>query len=159
MKALLTRFLVIALFLCGLCGCSNEVKQLSRIAVEIIEATPVPDAARGTKAVLTFRYTNENNIPLAVAGTAHKIYLNNELAAKIVSEEPIGMPPMKSVTQKVTVKFEKPEAIQKLLDTATQQTTAYRIDTKLTVLHGEDRDEITSKNQGSIDLRALAGAK
>ena len=95
-------------------GCGNGFK-LTGVTVSLVDFKPAASALLESSAVLTVRYSNENVIPIGVSGSTHKIYLNGTYIGKAMSQEPIGLAALSSITQDVTVRFENLALIQQLV--------------------------------------------
>jgi LEA14-like dessication related protein len=158
MKHFPLRLLAIALGLVWLTSCRSHIK-LGGVVVSIVELKPVATAAALTQATLTLQYTNENVVPIGTTSSTHKLSLNGVYVGKAVSNDPVGLPPRQRAKQDVTVRFEHPEQIQALLKTTDPKNTTYRLETDIVVMDGEDRNDLYSTHEGTVDLRALASGK
>lgn len=153
---LFIRFAVVSLGLacCAfVAGCSTF--QLTGVTVSLVDFKPASSSLLESSAVLTLRYTNDNVIPIGLAGSSHKIYLNGTYVGKAVSKEPLGMAALSTTTQNVTVRFENISLLQQLVAMRDRQTASYKIESVLYVTSGEEKLDIKTSNSGSVDLRSL----
>jgi hypothetical protein len=67
-----------------------------------------------TSAELMLRYTNETIEPLALAGSAHRLYLNGSYVGLAVSNESMSIPQLGTATQTVTIHLENLALVRKL---------------------------------------------
>ena len=137
-------------------GCGNGFK-LTGVNVSIVGFKPTTSSKLEATAVMTLRYTSENVIPIGLSGSNHKLYLNGVYAGKTQSEEqPLGLAPLSTINQDVTVKFENLARLQQLLADAGQKNAAYKIESVLLVTSGEEKLDIKTTATGSVDLSPLA---
>lgn len=142
-------------FVALVAGCGNGFK-LTGVNVSIVGFKPSTSGKLETTAVMTLRYTSENVIPIGLSGSNHKLYLNGVYAGKTLSEEqPLGLAPLSTINQDVTVKFENLARLQQLVAAAGQNTAAYKIDSVLLVTSGEEKLDIKTTGTGNVDLRPL----
>ena len=154
------RFIALSLILAGcafVAGCTSF--QLSGVTVSLVDFKPASSALLESSAVLTVRYTNDNVIPIGLAGSSHKIYLNGSYVGKAVSKDAVGLAALSTATQDVTVRFENVALLQQLVAMRDRQTASYKIDSVLYVTSGEEKLDIKTSNSGSVDLRGLTTGK
>jgi LEA14-like dessication related protein len=152
MKALLPRLLALSLCLLAFAGCMGGIK-LNSISVEIIEVRKGPSAG---EIGMTVRYSNENVIPIAIDHTTHKVYVNGKLLGKCVSNAPVGLPPTKSIDEKLILKIEDKALLADLVAKASTQTASYKLETRIFVKSGEEDLDSRASNTGALDFRKLA---
>jgi LEA14-like dessication related protein len=143
---------LVALFATG-CGSSYN---LGGITVSIVNFVPAGAALLESSGTMTLRYTNENTIPIGLSGGVHKIYFNGSYVGKAVSKQPLGLAPLSTATQDVTVNFENLALVKQLVAMRDQQNASYRVESILYLTSGEENLNIKTSNTGSVDLRALA---
>ncbi len=137
-----------------LAGCSNP--RPSGIIITLIDIRPTSATVLESSATLTLRLTSENISPLGFSGSSHKLYLNGDYVGRAVSNEPFGIPPLTSVTRDVTVHLENLSLVRQLIAMRNTQTASYRLENVLHQTIYEDKTEMKSRSEGSIDLRSFA---
>lgn len=150
-------FCAFALVSLLLAGCSGGFRP-GGVTVAIVDFKPTEASLLESSGILTLRYTNENVAPLGFSGSKHKLYLNGSYVGTAVSDQPFGVPPLNSVTQDVTVRFENLALIKQLMALGDSATASYRIESVLYQTVDEDKYDLKVLGQGSIDLRAAATA-
>lgn len=151
-KAFLWFPLVVLALLAG--GCTSGTK-LGGLGVDVVTIRSAQPDLLETEVVLGLRYTNENVVPVGFRGSRHKFYLNGTYIGQAVSNQPVGLAPLSTGTQDVTVMV-KNGALLGVLRTLSQQSQAsYRIESTLFVTAGEERMEIKSRREGSVDLAGI----
>ena len=151
-KAFLLFPLVAIALLLG--GCRSGGK-LGGIAVSVVTIRSAQAELLETQVVLGLRYTNENVVPVGFGGSRHKFYLNGTYIGQAVSDRPVGLAPLTTGTQDVTVMVKNGALLSVLRNVAQRQQAAYRIESTLFVTAGEERMEIKTKSEGAIDLTGL----
>ena len=141
----LTRFLLplLALGLLVFAGCASGPK-ISRITVFVTDIKPVGDTL-----VLSLRYANDNTIPLVLSRSVHAIALDGETIGRIVSEQPVGLPPLASATQEIELPGEISAQIRKLARKA-DEPMSYVVESKLTFQFTDDTLVQTTVNKGHL---------
>lgn len=150
-------FCAFALVSLLLAGCSGGFRP-GGVTVAIVDFKPTEASLLESSGILTLRYTNENVAPLGFSGSKHKLYLNGSYVGTAVSDQPFGVPPLNSVTQNVTVRFENLALIKQLIALGDSATASYRIESVLYQTVDEDKYDLKVLGQGSIDLRGAATA-
>lgn len=145
--------LALALFCLGLSGCLSGFKP-GGITVVALSIKLDPAAPADIRVPLILRFANENIIPLGYSGSSHKLYLNGTYVGKAVNDEPIGLPPQNEATREVYVHLEKAAFVRQLA--ASSHLVNYRMDTVLFQTAGDDKLEIKTHSEGSLELRASA---
>jgi len=150
-------FFFLALVALMVTGCSHGGRP-GGVSVSIVDFRPTDASLLESRGILTLRFTNENISPLGFSGSRHKLFLNGSYVGTAVSNQPFGVPPLESITQDVTIQFENVALIRQLIAIRDSQTAAYRLESVLFQTIYEDKFEIKSRSEGSLDLRKLAGA-
>lgn len=125
------------------------------MSVALVDFRPTDASLLESRAVLTLRYTNENISPLGFSGSRHKLYLNGSYVGTAVSDQPFGIPPLTTTTQQVTIQLENLALIKQLVAIRESQTVAYRLESVLFQTIYEDKYQVKTNSEGSIDLRSL----
>jgi LEA14-like dessication related protein len=140
-----------------LAGCSGQIFNGS-LSVSVVDLKPTDASLLESRAILTVRYTNESIAPLGYSGSSHKLYLNGHYVGKGVANTPFGVPPLNSVTQDIPVQFENMALVRQMLDVGKSQVISYTLESVLFQTIAEDKFEIKTRAQGSLDLHAFTGA-
>jgi LEA14-like dessication related protein len=147
---------VFALLSLGLAGCGGSNIQQGGITVVPIDLKPVNATLLESEAILTLRITNENIGPLGFSGSSHRLYLNGSYVGNSVNDRPFGVPPLRSITQDVTIHFENLALVRQLASVGESRTASYRLETVLHQTIYEDKTQLKVHAEGSLDLSALA---
>jgi LEA14-like dessication related protein len=149
---------LVVLALCSLCvaGCGSGNIQQGAITVVPIDLKPVNATLLESEAVLTLRITNENIGALGFSGSSHRLYLNGSYVGNAVNDHPFGVPPLRSITQEVTIHFENLALVRQLASLGESRTASYRLDTVLFQTIYEDKSQLKVHAEGSLDLSGLA---
>lgn len=156
MKLLRPCFLVLAAIVFTLTGCSGY--RPGGVSATVVDFRPTQATMLESTGTLTLRFSNETIAPLGFSGSTHKLYLNGVYVGKSVSSQPFGVPPLNTITHEVTVHLENLALVRQLAAVRETQTAAYRLESVLFQTVYEDRYEIKTRSEGSLDLRGLAGA-
>ncbi len=108
------------------------------------------------RAPLVLRFANENVVPLGYSGSTHKLFLNGTYVGKAVNDQPIGLPPMNEATREVYLQFENPAFVRQLAAGGPVHQVNYRLETVLFQTAGDDKHEIKTHSEGSLELRNSA---
>jgi LEA14-like dessication related protein len=139
-----------------LAGCSSQIFTGS-LSVSLVDLKPTDASLLESRGILTVRYTNESIAPLGYSGSSHKLYLNGQYVGKGVTDAPFGVPPLNSVTQDVPVQFENIALVRQLIEVRNSQTIRYTLESVLFQTINEDKYQIKTRAEGSLDLHSLAG--
>lgn len=126
------------------------------IAVTVTNFKPVDASLLESRAILTLRYTNESIAPFGIAGSRHKLYLNGKYVGTSVSDKPLGVPPLQTATQDVTINLENLALVRQLVAMRETQTVSYRLETTLFETIGDEKVYTKTTSDGALDLRGLA---
>jgi len=138
-----------------LAGCSTAPR-IGGVSVQVADLRPVDATLFETRATMTVRYINENVIPLGYSGASFQLRLNGSYVGKAVSDQPIGLPPLQSITQDVTLYLENAALLRQAIASARDGVVSYRLDTVLLQTLGEEKTRVKTSAEGSIDISALA---
>ena len=138
--------LLALLGLCLLFTSCNSQSRLSGITLTVVSLRPVEGARPEARAIMTIRFDNESLAAVAISDSSHKLYFNGTRVGKAVSTAPIGLAPVSTITQEVTVTFENAALLAQLLAQRDQPAVAYRLESLLRATNGP------------VDLRALQNA-
>ena len=129
---------------------------LNSVTVSIADIKPVSSTGLETEVVLTLRYANENVIPIGLSGTVHKLYINGKYVGKAVSDNAVGLPPLKVVTDTVMLRLDNIALMREIINISNSKSATYKLDSRLFITSGEDKVSIKTSYTDSIDLQAFA---
>ncbi|QYM79296.1 LEA type 2 family protein [Horticoccus luteus] len=139
-------------------GCTS-VPRLGGITVHLVDLRPSAVAPLETTAVMTLRYTNENVIALGFSGGTHRLFINGKFVGKAVSDQPIGLAPMTTATQDVTVYLDNGALLRQLAQVARDGAVHYRLESSLAQTIGDRKNQINTSSEGSVELPEFAQLK
>jgi len=131
-------------------GC-NSTTPADNITVGVSACQATDDGAK-----VTLVYANESVYALGVSSASHKLYLDGRLVAELPSTPPIGVPPLKSTSQEVSVQFKDPAYVRQLASSPSAAAVSYRLDSSLFEKIGEQDFKGRNRTDGTLDLRPLA---
>jgi len=149
-----TRFGLFLLLLVtfGLCGCMTGPKPggvtVTALTLQLGLTSPTE-----VRAPLILRFANENVIALGYSASSHKLYLNGTYVGKAVNDQPIGLPPMNEATREVYLQFENATLVRQLAAGGSSHHVPYRLETVLFQTAGEDKLEIKTRSEGTLELK------
>lgn len=150
LRSCLPALVSVSLFLAG---CSGP--RPTSLSVTLVDFKPADASLLESRGTLTLRYTSESIAPLGFSGSSHKLYLNGSYVGKAVNDRPFGVPPLSTVTHDVTVYLENLALVRQLISVRDTQTASYRLESVLFQTVYEEKFEIKSKSEGSLDLRSI----
>lgn len=105
---------------------------------------------------LTLRLTNESAQALVIAGSTHKVYVNDTLVGRGVSSERLTVPAFGTVAPKVTVFLENLTLLRKATEfSQAPGKLSYRLESRLHPAEGGLFGDLKAVATGEIDLSAL----
>lgn len=107
------------------------------------------------RAPLMLHFANENIVPLGYSSSVHKIYLNGTYVGKALNDQPIGLPPMNEANREVYLQIENAAFVRQLAAGGSHPV-HYRIETVLRQTVDEDKLQIKTASEGSLELRTGA---
>ncbi|MBS0663929.1 MAG: hypothetical protein JSR48_11750 [Verrucomicrobia bacterium] len=137
-------------------GCSSTARP-DGINVSVADLKAANSTVFETQLILTLRYTSESLNAFGFSGSSHKLYLNGSYVGKAVSNTPIGLPPLSTTTQDVTLILENAALVRQLIALQNEPVVRYRLESVLFTTAGEDDMKIKGTTEGTIDLRGLQG--
>jgi LEA14-like dessication related protein len=155
MKLPPSRAFALLLLILGLTGCMSGSKPGGVIVTALTLQLGLTSPTE-VRAPLLLRFANENVIPLGYSSSSHKLYLNGTYVGKAVNDQPIGLPPMNQATREVYIQFENPAFVRQLAAGGGSHQVAYRMETVLFQTAGEDKLEIKTRSEGTLELRNAA---
>lgn len=132
---------LLAVLVCA--GCSHPgTSAIESITVRVSEVTR--NEAGGASMKVT--YINASVLPIAVSETRHKLYLNGTLVGEVENGRPIGLQAAGAADQDI------PLTLTATLPPA-GSTAAYRLETTLIVMAGEERLTARPRAEGTLTVR------
>jgi len=147
MRSLLS-FACLALFSLVLAGCSTPPER--RLESPGLAVTGLTFS--GDTATLALRFTNPNTAPLVVTSSTHTLYLGDKRIGGLDDGEPIGIPPMGSVTHTITLPKAMAAKAGALLARNPGEVRA-NVETELKLVLGTE-DTLTLKSSGGGLVKA-----
>ena len=133
-------------------GCNTVVRPDSvNVSVANLKATSL--TATETQMTMTLRFTSESLNAFGFAGSSHKLYLNGGYVGRAVSKTPVGLPPLSTTTQDITLIIENGALMRQLASGGA--IVKYRLESVLYTQTGDDETKTKSSFDGTIDLRGL----
>lgn len=140
-----------------LTGCST-VSEVNGITASVDGFRKYDSSPVQTKAIMILRFTSENTRGIGFSGSTHRVYLNGTLVGTAVNKNPIGLPPLESITQDVVIDLVNPAAVKQAKAIAGDNPSRYRVESVLQFTIGEEKEQIKSAFEGTVDLRGLDAA-
>ena len=137
-----------------LAGCAT-LGPTPNVALSVTSIAPRESTLLETSAEVTLRLTNESAQPLALAGSSHKVYVNDTLVGRGVSSERVTVPAFGTVAIKVTVHADNLVLLRKAKEFSELPKLAYRLESKLHPADGAGLGDLKAGATGEIDLAAF----
>jgi LEA14-like dessication related protein len=128
------------------------------LSVAVVNFKPLDATLLESRAIVTLRYTNEGITAFGLSGSKHKLYLNGKYVGTAVSDQPLGIPPLQTTTQDVTINFENLALVRQLMAAGESQKISYRLESVLYQTINEDKYQNKVDSTGVLDLQALGAA-
>lgn len=152
-KSALSRLLLIAGLLFLASGCAS-LPRADAFGVTLVNLSAANATVFESHVVVTLRYTNESNTPLALSGSRHKLYLNGRAVGTAVNSEAISIPALSTATQDVTLNISNLALVGLLREVQNTRAVNYRIDS---TLYAGTRG-LGASHEGTVDLRSLSNS-
>lgn len=138
-------------------GCATLPRASSDVAVTLSDVQAGDATAFETRLTLLVRLTNQGPDAIELTGTRHEVALNRRVIGTAVSNTPISLPGLSSVTQEVELNLNNFALIALVRELQRDPAAAYRIESTLHAAGAFTRP-LRIEQAGFIDLRSLAGA-
>ena len=125
------------------------------VGLSVVNLRPLQSTVLETGLELTLRLTNESAQPLVLAGSTHKLYLNDSYVGRAVSNERVTVPAFGTATPAVTVYLENLTLLRKAAEFAQAPQLAYRLDSRLHPADGAAFGDVRARASGELDLAGL----
>jgi LEA14-like dessication related protein len=121
----------------------------------VVNIRPLQSTLLETTVELTLRLTNESAQPLVLAGSTHKLFLNDSHVGRAVSSERVTVPAFGTATPVVIVYLENLTLIRKATEFSQAPKLAYRLESRLHPAEGAAFGDIKTTATGELDLAGL----
>lgn len=138
-----------------LVGCATPPKA-SGISVTVTGFRADETASVPTHAFMTLTFTSENVEAVGLTHTTHKLYLNKRFVGQALNENPVGVPPLGTVTQEVSFNLEDAGVVRQILSFTDQA--PYRLESTLFYTEGDNKSQIKVTSEGKVPLLGLEHA-
>jgi hypothetical protein len=135
-----------------LAGCAT-LGPAPSVAVSVTSILPRESTLLETSAEVALRLTNESAQPLALAGSSHKVYVNDTLVGRGVSSERVVVPAFGTAAIKVAVHADNLVLLRKAKEFSELPKLAYRLESRLHPAEGAG--DLKTVATGEIDLAAF----
>ena len=125
------------------------------VGLSVVNLRPLQSTILETSLELTLRLTNEAAQPLVLAGSTHKLYLNDSYVGRAVSNERVTVPAFGTATPTVTVYLENLTLIRKATEFSQAPKLAYRLESRLHPAEGSAFGDMKATATGELDLAGL----
>ncbi|MBI5690212.1 MAG: LEA type 2 family protein [Verrucomicrobia bacterium] len=125
------------------------------VSLSVASFEPRESTLLETSVELTLRLTNESAQALTLAGSAHKVYVNDTHVGRAVGAERTVVPAFGSVPVKVTVYLDNLTLLTKAREFSQLARLAYRLESRLHPAEGAAFGDISVTTRGELDLAAL----
>ncbi len=157
MKMSVLKFIPFLFALLCFNGCATP-SPLSDLTISVLEIKPATAAAAETKANLTLRFVNANEVSAAISASTHKLYLNGTYVGKASTHEPIPLTRLQSKDQTFPLSFENVGAVEKVLAAANTDSVNYRLDSEIFFEVNDERQNMKLTASGQVSVKSLAAA-
>ena len=134
-----------------LVGCTSTQK--AGIVVSLVKVTATEVALTDRQVVLQLRLQNENLMPIALASTEHKIFLNGVYFGKAVGSKPVALMERGVANYEVTLTLEDAAAATRLRGLLQGGLVPYRIESRLLCDAGGEDLYLVSNDSGQLPPR------
>jgi LEA14-like dessication related protein len=126
------------------------------VGLSVTNIRPRQSTLLETSIELTLRLTNEGMQPLALAGSMHKLYVNDSYVGRSVSSESVTVPSLGTSTPTVTLYLENLTLIRKAAEfSQAPGRLTYRLESRLRPVADSPYGEIKTTARGELDLAVL----
>ncbi|HQF38284.1 MAG TPA: hypothetical protein PK322_04115 [Opitutaceae bacterium] len=129
-------------------GCSTTV-QKAGVAVSLLDVTVGAD----NRAVLLLRMQNENIVPLALASTKQKVFLNGVAYGEAIGEKPVALTEHGDVRHEAVLTLADAAAAERLRAALAAGAVDYRLECRLLCDLGEEDLILITTVSGRLERR------
>jgi LEA14-like dessication related protein len=126
------------------------------LGTSVINLRPLTSTLLETSLEATLRLTNEGMQPLALAGSTHKLYVNDSYVGRAVSNERMTVPALGTITPAITVYLENLALVRKAAEfSQAPGKLAYRLESRFHPAEDSRFGDIKTTASGELDLAGL----
>ena len=114
------------------------------------------DEASPNRAIMTLKFASENVNPIALTSTSHQLYFGDRLVGKAENANPVGIPPMGTMTQDVTFELQNPGIVRQFLSVSDEA--PYRLETIIYFTEDDMKRHLKLSADGKVALNGLEAA-
>lgn len=129
LRAFFPKCLLALLVGLSLAGCTSTEK--AGIVVSIVKVSATEVALTDRKVVLQLRLQNENLMPIALASTVHKVFLNGIYFGDAVGTKPLALMERGDVRYEVTLTLADAATAARLRELLLQGSVSYRLESRM----------------------------
>ena len=137
-----------------LTGCAT-LSPTPTIGMSVVNFRPGQSTLLETNLELTLRLTNETAQPLVLAGSSHKLFVNDSLVGRAVSGEQLTLPAFGSVTPTIVVHLENLTLLRKAKELSQTPRFVFRLQSRLQPAEAGLAGDINITTNGELDLIGL----
>lgn len=129
-------------------GCSTTV-QKAGVAVSLVDVTVAAD----NRAVLTLRLQNENIVPIAIASTKQKVFINGVGYGEAIGEKPVALTEHGDVRHEAVLALADAAAADRLRGALAAGPVEYRLECRMLCDLGDEDLILTTTASGRLERR------
>ena len=133
-------------------GCATISPDAAGVGMSLVGIRPVQTSLFETSAELTLRFTNESSRPLAISGSTHRLFVNGSYVGRAVTNQPLTIPQLGTMTQTMTAHFENLALMRKMQELGQASAVEYRIDSQLHADEPRGAVTLAAATTGQLDL-------
>ncbi len=141
--------------LVGLLGGCATLTPGPSVAMSVVNLRPLQSTLLETSIEVTLRLTNESARPLVLAGSTHKLYVNDSYVGRAVSNERVTVPAFGTSTPAITVYLENLTLLRRATEFSKATKLAYRLEGRLHPADGAGFGDLKATATGELDLAGL----
>jgi len=123
--------------------------------VGLVSIRPLQSTLFETTAELTLRLTNESSRPLELAGSTHRLYVNDAYVGRAVTNERLTIRQLGTTTQTLTAHLENLALMSKTQELGNVSVVDYKIESRLRVAEEIGGGTLAATASGKLDLSGL----
>jgi LEA14-like dessication related protein len=137
-----------------LAGCATLTPGPS-VAMSVVNLRPLQSTLLETSLEVTLRLTNESAGPLVLAGTTHKLYINDSYVGRAVSSERVTVPAFGTSTPVIIIYLENLTLVRRATEFSKATKFVYRLEGRLHPADGAGLGDLKATATGELDLAGL----
>jgi LEA14-like dessication related protein len=124
----------------------------------LVSIRPVQTSIFETSAELVMRFTNESSLPLVLAGSTHRLFVNGTHVGRAITNERLTIPQLGTVTQTIPAHLENLALMRKMQELGNVSVVEYRIDSRLHATAEEGGGTLATSATGQLDFSGFLPA-